>query len=108
MVKTRSESFRTLLEDLTKEFLQPDLNERALILADIVSYEIWGGARGWERATDEQFAILVGTLKEKLRENQENTPTVLESLRRMQKASRGIEEEDASTDECESPVRREG
>jgi len=103
MVKTRSESFRTLLEDLTKEILQPDLNERALILADIVSYEIWGGARGWERATDEQFEVLVGTLKGKLREN---TPTVLESLRRMQKASRGIEEEDASTDECESPVRR--
>ena len=43
--------------------------ERALDLADTVSYEIWGGTRGWERATDEQFQTLLKRLKEKLRAN---------------------------------------
>lgn len=43
--------------------------ERAQILADTVSYEIWGGARGWEKATDRQFEILLEKLKEKLRAN---------------------------------------
>ena len=40
---------------------------RALELADIVSFHIWGGDRGWEKANPEQFEILKDTLREKLR-----------------------------------------
>lgn len=43
------------------------LTERALVLADIVSDMIWGGERGWEAASDEQFKYLAKTLRERLR-----------------------------------------
>lgn len=83
VTKSRSDSFRTFLEEVSKEVFKDErATERALILADAVSYEIWGGARGWERATDAEFDILVNKLKEKLRA--------------------------ANTDECVPPVRREG
>ena len=79
MTKSRADSFRTFLEEISKEVFQSGTTERALILADTVSYEIWGGARGWERATDEEFDTLVRRLKEKLRAN---TDKCVPSVRR--------------------------
>lgn len=52
-----------------------DVTERALILADTISYQIWGGSRGWERATDKQFEILLQKLKERLRANTDERVT---------------------------------
>ncbi len=45
----------------------PDETERALELADLVSELVWGGERGWERCTDEQFKILKSTLTKRYR-----------------------------------------
>ncbi len=68
--------------DLFEAFRGPATTERAVILADIASYELWGGARGWERADDAQFEILVERLKEKLRDgNQSRTPETQEVCR---------------------------
>jgi len=64
MATTDPEDYRDLLEEIARE---STIGRRAQILADIVSYEIWGGTRGWEKATDEGFETLVLTLKETLR-----------------------------------------
>jgi len=56
------------VDDIEKDFLdelkfvdqlpEDGITGRALELADLVSDMIWGGARGWERADQEQFEHL--------------------------------------------------
>jgi hypothetical protein len=40
---------------------------RALELADLVSDMIWGGERGWERATNEQFKHLKSEARKRMK-----------------------------------------
>ena len=91
--RSRADSFRNLFKELSKEraevidrmvktakdTFRPDITARAVLLADIVSYEFGVTARGWESATDEQFTTLVQALKGRLRNNantDECVPTV--------------------------------
>lgn len=64
MVPRSPEAYQDFLNEIARESA---IGRRAQILADAVSYEIWGGTRGWEKATDEGFETLVCTLKETLR-----------------------------------------
>ncbi len=83
MVMTRIESLKECLENLfwgPVDSSDRDTLERSLILADIVSLELWGGTRGWERATDEQFQTLVSRLKAELREPQKRDAGVEEDI----------------------------
>jgi hypothetical protein len=48
-----------------------DLTGRALELADTASDMIWGGERGWERATDSQYQALLRILRNRLKTHPE-------------------------------------
>lgn len=64
------------VDDIEKDFLdelkfvdqlpEDGLTGRALELADLVSYIIWGGSRGWERADKEQFEVLKREARKRL------------------------------------------
>ncbi len=97
---TRQRENRRLVQDIIQGlgefFADPKVTERSLILSDMVCYEIWGGSRGWEEATDEQFDSLVQRLKEKLRDGstkEEKTEKKTEVLDQLREIATAQEEE---------------
>jgi hypothetical protein len=58
-----AEAFWRIEEELTED----GLTGRALELADLVSDMIWGGERGWERATNEQFKHLKSEARKRMK-----------------------------------------
>jgi hypothetical protein len=49
------------------EEVEEGITERAYILADLVADMVWGGERGWELATKEQFAHLKAEARRRMR-----------------------------------------
>lgn len=97
--------YHKLVQDITQEigefFADPKVTQRSLTLADTVCYEIWGGSRGWEGATDEQFDSLVKRLKEKLRSG-----TTQKEAKRSEEASEAsLKEAQAEEEEARLPWR---
>jgi hypothetical protein len=58
-----AEAFWRVEEEMTED----GLTGRALELADLVSDMIWGGERGWERATKEQFKYLKSEARKRMK-----------------------------------------
>ncbi len=52
---------------VSDEMTEDGLTGRALELADLVSDMIWGGERGWERATNEQFKHLKSEARKRMK-----------------------------------------
>ncbi len=72
--RASAEAFWRIEEELEGAKVSDEMTEdgstgRALELADMVSDMIWGGERGWERATNEQFKYLLQQARTKLRQD---------------------------------------
>ena len=61
-------------EETEEHWCEDGLTGLALELADMVSDMIWGGERGWERATKEQFQHLKAEARKRMKTYVETDP----------------------------------